>query len=154
MITEFELTASLQTFALQRSVDVEQLNAETMIKFMVDWFRFVPIENIDNATPADTLVYRYGGWSEGCATGFKYSLLRRVNLHDAEKSNMPTELLAGITLMFEPSRYVEITPAEIVLTDQGALSAFILLIENSPGFQLSASRTPMSVALESSATGR
>ena len=56
--------------------------------------------------------------------------------------------------MFEPSRYADITPAEIILTDQGALSTFISLIENSPGFQLSASRTPMSVALESSATGR
>ena len=153
-MTEFELISSLQSFAQQRGADVEQLNAESMIRLMIDWFRFVPIAKIDRTMPPDTLVYRYGGWSEGCATGFKYSLLRHVSLTNAENRNATTELVAGVTLMFEPSRYAEITPAEVVLTDQGALSAFVSLIENSPGFQLSASRAPMSVALESRATGR
>ena len=139
------LLSSLQTFLNQRAVDVERLTADAMINLMVDWFRLVPIDGIAPATPADIMLFRYGGWSEGCVTGFKFGLLRRVATGDSDN----TEWLAGITLMFEPSRYSSIEPVTTVSTDWQSLEAFVHAIESSPGFKLSASVTPMAVIVES-----
>ena len=95
-MSHFALSSSLQAFFNQRGVDVERITADAMIKLMVNWFRLAPIQGM----AADRLLFRYGGWSEGCVTGFKFGLLRRVTASDETR----TEWLAGITLMFEPSR--------------------------------------------------
>lgn len=110
-MSHFALSSSLQAFFNQRGVDVERLTADAMIKLMVDWFRLVPIQGM----AADTLLFRYGGWSEGCVTGFKFGLLRRVTASDETR----TEWLAGITLMFEPSRYAGVEPLDTESTDWG-----------------------------------
>ena len=103
-MSHFALSSSLQAFFNQRGVDVERLTADAMIKLMVNWFRLAPIQGM----AADTLLFRYGGWSEGCVTGFKFGLLRRVTASDETR----TEWLAGITLMFEPSRYAGVEPLD------------------------------------------
>lgn len=139
------LLSSLQTFLNRRAVDVERLTADAMINLMVDWFRLVPIDGVAHGSPVDTLLFRYGGWSEGCVTGFKFGLLRCIVWgHGAH-----TEWLAGITMMFEPSRYSSIEPVTTVSTDWQSLEAFVHAIESSPGFKLSASMTPMAVIVES-----
>ena len=140
-MSKLTLHSSLQAFFNQRGVDVERLAAESMIKLMLDWFRLVPIAGM----AADTLLFRYGGWSEGCVTGFKFGLLRRVAASDETR----TEWLAGITLMFEPSRYAGVEPLNTESTDWGSLEAFGRAIESSPGFRLSAAITPMAVMVES-----
>ena len=140
-MSNLTLLSSLQAFSNQRGVDVERLTADAMIKLMVDWFRLVPIQGM----AADTLLFRYGGWSEGCVTGFKFGLLRRV----AASDETGTEWLAGITLMFEPSRYAGVEPLNTESTDWGSLAAFVRAIESSPGFRLSATTTPMAVMVES-----
>ena len=110
-MSHFALSSSLQAFFNQRGVDVERPTADAMIKLMVDWFRLVPIQGM----AADTLLFRYGGWSEGCVTGFKFGLLRRVTASDETR----TEWLAGITLIFEPSRYAGVEPLDTESTDLG-----------------------------------
>ena len=110
-MSHFTLSSSLQVFFNQRGVDVERLTADAMIKLMVDWFRLVPIQ----CMAADTLLFRYGGWSEGCVTGFKFGLPQRVTASDETR----TEWLAGITLMFEPSRYAGVEPLDTESTDWG-----------------------------------
>ena len=144
-MSNVNLLSSLQTFLNQRAVDVERLTAEKMVALMVDWFRLAPIDGVAHASAADTMLFRYGGWSEGCVTGFKFGLLRRIAAGDASD----TEWLAGITLMFEPSRYAGIDPLMTVSTDWQSLEAFVRAIESSPGFQLSASLAPMAVIVES-----
>ena len=144
-MSNIALLSSLQTFLNRRSVDVERLMADAMINVMVDWFRLVPIDGVTHASPADSMLFRYGGWSEGCVTGFKFGLLRRVAEGDASN----TEWLAGITMMFEPSRYSSIEPVTTVSTDWQSLEAFVHAIESSPGFKLSSSVTPMAVIVES-----
>jgi hypothetical protein len=139
------LLSSLQAFLNQRAVEVERLTADAMIKLMVDWFRLVAIAGIEHNSPADTMLFRYGGWSEGCVTGFKFSVLRQV----AEKDEAGTQWRSGITLMFEPSRYANIAPLDTVSTDWQSLEAFVNAIESSPGFRLSSNLTPMAVMLES-----
>ena len=94
-MSNVNLLSSLQTFLNQRAVDVERLTAEKMVALMVDWFRLAPIDGVAHASAADTMLFRYGGWSEGCVTGFKFGLLRRIATGDASD----TEWLAGITLM-------------------------------------------------------
>ena len=148
-MTEFEFDASLQSFAQQKGISIEQLKAATMIKLMVDWYRFVALDTLGGSPLGDTLVYRYGSWSDGCVTGFKYSLLRRANLLNNPQDASAGEVVAGITMLFEPSRYSDVTPAETVLTNQNELSGFVAMIEGSPGFQLSADRVPMAVSIES-----
>ena len=143
-MSNIALLSSLQTFLNRRSVDVERLMADAMINVMVDWFRLVPIDGVAHASPADSMLFRYGGWSEGCVTGFKFGLLRRVAAGDASN----TEWLAGITMMFEPSRYSSIEPVTTVSTDWQSLEAFVHAIESSPGFKLSTSVTPMAVIVE------
>ena len=95
----------------------------------------------------DALVYRYGGWSEGCATAFKLSLLRRVTERDA--TGVETERFAGITLMFEPSGQGELMPFTAVSSDAKSIEAFLQTIESSPAFKVLAGATPMGVLVES-----
>jgi hypothetical protein len=144
-MSNITLLSSLQAFLNQRSIDVERLTAEKMVALMIDWFRLAPIDGVAHASAADTMLFRYGGWSEGCVTGFKFGLLRRIAASDASD----IEWLAGITLMFEPSRYAGIDPLSTVSTDWQSLEAFVRAIESSPGFQLSAALAPMAVIVES-----
>src|SRR4051812_44917540 len=72
-LSSHSLIVELQNFLRQRELDVDQLSVAEMVGVMVDWYRFTPMKTVQS----DALVYRYGGWSEGCATAFKLSLLRR-----------------------------------------------------------------------------
>lgn len=144
-MSNIALLSSLQSFLNQRVVAVESLIADSMIKLMVDWFRLVPIDGVAHTSAADTLLFRYGGWSEGCVTGFKFTLLRRI----AAKDSADSEWLSGITLLFEPSRYSEVVPLSTMALDWQSLEAFVHAIESSPGYRLSAGLTPMAVIVES-----
>jgi hypothetical protein len=139
------LLSSLQTFFNQRSVAVEGLSADSMVKLIVDWFRLIPIDGVVHASPADALVFRYGGWSEGCVTGFKFGLLRRITAADESK----TEWLVGISMLFEPSRYSGVEPVTTISTDWPSLEAFVTAIESSVGFKLSNTLTPMAISVDS-----
>lgn len=141
------LLAALQSFLDRRKVDPQQLTAEPMVLAMLDWFRFVSFEGAERGTPADALVYRYGGWSEGCATGFKLSLLRRVTGKD--ESGVVTEWFAGITLLYDPARYTSTEPLRTISTDWPSLEAFLHAIESSPAYRLSRPVAPMGVVVES-----
>jgi hypothetical protein len=144
-MSDIALLSSLQTFLNQRTVDVEQLTAEKMVNLMVDWFRLVSVDRIAHGTSADTMVFRYGGWSEGCVTGFKFGLARRLSIDDELK----TEWLAGFTMLFEPSRFADIAPLTTLLSDWQSLEAFSNAIQSSPGFRLSANLVPMAISIES-----
>jgi hypothetical protein len=143
-MSNIALLSSLQTFLNQRGVEVDRLSAEQMVHAMIDWFRIVPIENIPKDSPQDTMIFRYGGWSEGCVTGFKFTLLRRVETKD----DAGTQWHSGITLLFEPSRYANVAPLNTLSTDWQTLEAFVNAIESSPGFRLSTGLTPMAVIVE------
>ncbi len=143
-MSDSTVVASLQTFLNKRSVNIEHLRVDPMVSLMVDWFRMVPIDGVARSSPTDAMLFRYGGWSEGCVTGFKFGLHRRITTGTSEP-----DWLVGITLMFEPSRYADVAPLNTVSTDWQSLEAFVHAIESSPGFRLSSSVTPMAVMLES-----
>ena len=145
--TYHPLLAELQSFMRQQGVDAGGLSAEAMVRLMVDWFRFAPGDAVAHGTSADALVYRYGGWSEGCATAFKLSLLRRVTGRDTIGAQ--PEQLAGITLMFEPSGQAELMPFTTASSDWKSIEAFVDAIESSPAFRQLAAVTPMTVLVES-----
>ena len=140
------LIAELQGFLRQQGVDENQLNADAMFRVMIDWYRFTPVKKSEGAAVGDALVYRYGGWSEGCATAFKLSLLRRVTERDA--TGVDRERFAGITLMFEPSAQAELMPFTAVSSDAKSIEAFLQTIESSPAFKELAVATPMGVLVE------
>ena len=147
--TSHALLARLESFMQQQGVDAGRLGADTMVRLMIDWYRFAPIDAAEGAASAeaDALVYRYGGWSEGCATAFKLSLLRRVterNTHGADPDRF-----AGITLMFEPSGQAELMPFTTASSDWKSIDAFLEAIESSPAFKQLAIATPMAVLVES-----
>jgi hypothetical protein len=141
------LIADLQSFVQQRGIDANQLSADAMVRLMIDWYRFEPIKGLEAASGGDALVYRYGGWSEGCATAFKLSLLRRATGHDAAGAQI--ERFAGITLMFEPSAQAELLPFSAISADSTSLETFLQAIEKSPAFRQLAGTTPMAVLIES-----
>ena len=147
MVNSFSLLAALQTFLRERNIDVERLTVDPMIQAMIDWFRLVPLDLIKDASSTDVLVYRYGGWSEGCATGFVFSALRRIREPNAKKGE--TDWVAGITLMFEPSYYADLAPFTTASSDWQSLDAFLHAIESSPAYKVLAAKPPMSVLLES-----
>ena len=147
VLTSYGLLAQLQGYLRQRDVDANSLTAAVMVRLMIDWFRFAPIDPVGGAPSADALVYRYGGWSEGCATAFKLSLLRRVSGRNAIDGT--TELLAGVTLLFEPSGQAELMPFTTASSDWKSLDAFLDAIESSPAFRGLGAATPMAVVLES-----
>ena len=143
----FDLLAALQTFLRERSVVVERLTVDPMIVTMIDWFRLAPLDLAKGAAATDVLVFRYGGWSEGCATGFVFSMLRRITEPDAEGGE--TDWVAGITLMFEPSRYAGLAPLTTASSDWQSIDAFLHAIESSPAYKLLVGEQPISVLLES-----
>jgi hypothetical protein len=145
-LNSYSLLTELQTFLHERDVDADRLTAEPMVALMIDWFRLVPIDRLERAASADALVYRYGGWSEGCATGFRFSVLRRITEH---RTGADTDWYAGITLLFEPSRYADLSPFDTVSSDWKSIDAFLHAIESSAAFKALSAATPMSVLLES-----
>jgi hypothetical protein len=147
MVNSVSLLAALQSFLRERNIDVDRLTVDPMIRAMLDWFRLVPLDLIKDASSTDVLVYRYGGWSEGCATGFVFSVLRRIREPNAKEGD--TDWVAGITLMFEPSHYADLAPLMTVSTDWQSLDAFLRAIESSPAYKVLAAKPPMSVLLES-----
>ncbi len=152
MANAHSLLAALQSFVTQRGVYVDRLNADAMVALMVDWYRLDPIEpGFANgvASGAEALVFRYGGWSEGCATAFKFSVMRRVS--EARQGGGVTDWLAGITLMFEPSAQAELQPFSTTSSDWKSLDAFRQAIENSPAFKALAAAKPMGAMIETGA---
>jgi len=137
------LLSSLETFLRERAVDMNGLDAEGMVTAMTEWFHFAPAPP---GTQSDALVFRYGGWSEGCATGFKLSLLRRIVPRGGED-----ERLAGITLLFEPASLSGIAPATFASPDASSLQAFVDSVRASPAFKRLTGVTPMSAMLENGA---
>jgi hypothetical protein len=147
VVSSHGLMAELQGFLRQQGVDANRLSADAMVRVMVDWYRFTSESKAEGAAAiGDALVYRYGGWSEGCATAFKLSLLRRVTEHHANEAD--TERFAGITLMFEPSGQAELMPFSVVSSDTRSIEAFLQTIESSPAFRELAGATPMGVLIE------
>ena len=147
MANSYSLLAALQNFLHQRGVEIEGLTADPMVRLMIDWFRLVPLDLLKGPSTAEALVFRYGGWSEGCATGFRFSLLRRITEPGTDGAD--TDWFAGITLMFEPSRYADLTPFDTASSDWKSLDAFLAAVESSPAYNTLAGVQPMTVLLES-----
>lgn len=139
-LTSHGLLAQLQSFMHERDVEAENLSADEAVRLMIDWYRFTPAAG--GPSPADALVFRYGGWSEGCATAFNLSLLRRIK-HEGE-----ADAVAGITLMFEPSGQVELKPFETASAGK-SIDDFLATVEGTAAFKLLGDSKPMSVLMES-----
>jgi hypothetical protein len=146
-LNSYSLIAALQSFLRQRGVEVDRLTADPMVRLVIDWFRLVPIDLLERSSSSDALVYRYGGWSEGCATGFNFSLLRRITQNNENGGD--TDWFAEITLMFEPSFYAELAPFSTVSSDWKSIDVFLNAIESSPAFRVLAAAKPMTVLVES-----
>jgi len=134
------LLTELETFLRQRKIVTENLTADQMVAVMIDWYRFTSARAADGNVVNDTLQYRYGGWSEGCATGFKLSLLRRAG--------QGADRVAGITLLFEPSSKSEIAAFSTTSADWPSIERFLEAVQGSPAFRQFASAKPMGVMLE------
>jgi hypothetical protein len=143
----FSLLAALQSFLRERNIDVERLTVGPMIEAMIDWYRLVPLNLIKDTASTDVLIYRCGGWSEGCSTGFIFSVLRRIT--EPKEKEVSTDWIAGVTLMFEPSRYAGLAPLTIISSDWQSIDAFLHAIESSPAYKMLVAESPMSVLLES-----
>jgi hypothetical protein len=139
-LTSHGLLAQLQSFMHERDVDTENLSADEAVKLMIDWYRFTPAAGAPSSI--DALVFRYGGWSEGCATAFNLSLLRRI------KREGEADAVAGITLMFEPSGQAEIKPFETASSGK-SIDDFLVTVEGTAAFKLLGDTKPMSVLMES-----
>jgi hypothetical protein len=149
VLTSHGLLIQLQHYMRDRNIDASTLGAEEMVKLMIDWFRMAPMAAADGTPSTDALLFRYGGWSEGCATAFKLSLLRQVTPKNASED--AADFLAGITLMFEPSAQAELLPFSTVSSDWKSIDAFVQAVESSPAFRELAGAKPMSAMVESGA---
>ncbi|HEX7951657.1 MAG TPA: hypothetical protein VF523_01145, partial [Burkholderiales bacterium] len=140
VLTSHGLLTKLQAYMHQRNVQAEELSADQMVRLMVDWFRLEPMDAGFGTPSTDALVFRYGGWSEGCATAFKLSLLRRVA--DRNAGDGAAELLAGVTLMYEPSGQAELLPFSTATSDWKSTDAFLQAVEGSAAFRVLAGAKP------------
>lgn len=136
------LLTALEGHLRQRHVDLDTLTAEQMVDLMLDWVRVAPTSGAGGEPTPDALVFRYGGWSEGCATGFRLGLLRRTGTGDG-----PAQL-AGITLMFEPSSGGDLAPFSTTTADWPTVAAFVEAIRRSPAYRRFGTEKPMSAFIE------
>jgi hypothetical protein len=135
------LLLQLQRFVEQRGIDVGLLTADAALGVMIDWQRAAPAAG---GREADELVFLSGGWSEGCATGFKLSVLRR--LPGAAGGAAP--LTAGITLLFDTGANARFEPFRLASSELRSAEDFAAAIEQSPAFRKLAAETPMSAFIE------
>lgn len=140
------LLSSLQTYLDRRGVQAERVTPDEMVRAMVDWYRTERLDLATSSASSDTLLYRYGGWSEGCATGFKLSLLRRVRSGTGEDDRV--DWIAGMTMMFDPSRFDDVPPFSTTASDWQTLDAFVRAIEASRGYQMIRRDSPTGAMLE------
>lgn len=133
------LLAELEAFLRQRRIVTEDLTADQMVATMIDWYRFASARAAGDSAN-DTLQYRYGAWSEGCATGFKLSVLRRTG--------EGSDRVAGITLLFEPSSKSTIAAFSTSSADWPSIDQFLDAVQGSPAYRQFASAKPMGVMLE------
>lgn len=147
MVNSYSLLSALQSFIEKRKVDPNTIMAEDMLALMIDWFRLVRVDAVEGSTANDVLMYRYGGWSEGCATGFKVSLLRRVRA--PQDDGEPVDYFAGITLMFEPAAYAHLKPVSVTSNDWATIESFMVTIQESPAYKATAKVVPVAVLVES-----
>jgi hypothetical protein len=141
------LLGRLQQFLDRRRVDVATLDGEGLVTLMVEWYRQTALDPADATATADVLMHQYGGWSEGCATGFKWGVVRRVELTEPDGSRV--ERFAGLTLMLEPSRFSGVAPVRFEVADRGALDAFVQRVERTPAYDTVLGERPMGVVLQS-----
>lgn len=141
----YTLLSSLEKYMLEREVPVEGLTADPMIMLMFDWYRRVKVDRLGETARADVLVYRYGGWSEGCATGYRFSLMRRVTPAEGDGA---TSFNAGVTLMFDPGNLGHLEAFSAASSDYDTLDAFLQAIESSPAYRTLATARPMGAMLE------
>lgn len=130
---------ALQAYMDTRGLDPNTLGATQMVDVMLDWYRSAPLA----AAGADELIFRYGGWSEGCVTAFKFSLLRRIG-----PAGDGVDQFAGITLMFEPSAQSELDPFSAQSSEAGSLTAFAEAVKSSPAYRKLSAATPLAVVVE------
>lgn len=136
------LLTALEGFLRDRHVEVGELTADQAVDLMLAWMRVPAAEAGTDRNAPDLLMYRYGGWSEGCATAFKLSLLRQSDAGEAGGQ------LAGITLMFEPSAGGALTPFSTTTREWPSVAAFAEAIRQSPAYRQYGGEKPMSVAIE------
>lgn len=146
-MNSYTFLSGLQRYVSQRGVELERLTAASALTLMIDWLRDEQLNFLHPTVMADALVFRYGGWSEGCATGFKLSLLRRVTEANAQGGS--TDWFAGITLMFDPARYSEMAAFSATSSDWDSIDAFRIVVESSLGYRQSVAATSMGASLES-----
>lgn len=139
------LLNDLQSFLAARGVEASALEVEALGPVMVDWFRFRRADPLTPEALRDVLVFRSGGWSEGCATGFKLSLLRRVSTREA---GTETDWYAGITLLYDPARFSDLSPFATESTDWPSLGEFLGAVEGSAAHRRARGRAPMAVVVE------
>lgn len=146
VLTSHGLLSQLEGFLRQRGIEAGQLTADAVVGVMRDWMRFSPIDAGGAGGTADELVYQYGGWSEGCATGFKLSLLRKVS--GAAAGGESGALTVGITLLFDPGANTRFAPYRLASSEANSIEDFMAGIERSPAYQKLAAETPMSAFIE------
>lgn len=146
VLSSHGLLAQLERFLQQREIEVGLLTADAVVGVMLDWMRFSPIDAGGAGGTADELVYQYGGWSEGCATGFKLSLLRRVTGPAIGDGN--GALMVGITLLFDPGANTRFAPYRLASSETKSIEDFMAGIERSPAYAKLAAETPMSAFIE------
>lgn len=146
VLTSHGLLAQLERFLQQREIEVGLLTADAVVGVMLDWMRFSPIDAGGEGGTADELVYQYGGWSEGCATGFKLSLLRKVSGHATGDGN--STLTVGITLLFDSGANTRFAPYRLASSEANSIEDFMAGIERSPAYVKLATETPMSAFIE------
>ena len=137
------LLADLQSFLERRGVALDTLSAEAALLAMADWYRFT---RTADAGADDVLVFRHAGWSEGCATGFKLSVLRRVTTRVPGQPE--TDWLAGITILQDPARFADLGSFSTDSAQWPGLEAFIRAVQSSAAYRRSIAGATMGVVLE------
>ena len=135
------LLPTLERYLRARRVELDALTPDQMVDLMVEWTLSAAGETGDKAA-TDTLEFRYGGWSEGCATGFRMGMLRRTGTGTASPD------AAGITLMFEPSSGGDLAPFSTTIADWPTVAAFVDAIRTSPAYRRFSTAKPMSAMVE------
>lgn len=146
VLSSHGLLSQLERFLQQREIEVGLLTADAVAGVMLDWMRFSPIDAGGEGGTADELVYQYGGWSEGCATGFKLSLLRKVTGPAIGDGN--GALTVGITLLFDSGANTRFAPYRLASSESKSIEDFMAGIERSPAYAKLAAETPMSAFIE------
>jgi hypothetical protein len=92
---------ALRDFAQAADVDLDRVDASTLVRTMTNWYRAERADDVDLGADGDMLLFQWGTYDWGSGAAFEFDLTRQFIVDDLEDDDAFFQL--SWTLLFQPT---------------------------------------------------